>query len=147
MSAPLQITEPKPRTWRTPDDRREFFPAPSLYAIPLELEVYIHIRDRRSREEWKRLPLDALPPSGDGPLLVFDLFDEPVTWRDDWSGRTLQSNIELDEIVADQFKFRRTGEGLQRAKLAKRIRRRWVALVDHAIGYRVPGTPDVLEFA
>lgn len=122
-------------------------PASAIYAIPLELRLYIHLRDRRTRQEWKALPLEALPPHA-GPVLVFDVFDEtPATWVDDWSGRTLQSNLELDELVADQIKLRRTADVPQRAKLAKRIRRRWVALVDHAIGYRVPGTRDVLEFA
>lgn len=114
--------------------------------MPLELRLYIHIRDRRSRDEWKRLPLEALPPHA-GPVLVFDVFGEPVTWVDDWSGRTLSSRLELDEIVADQWKLQRTAEPMQRAKLAKRIRRRWVALVDHAIGYSVPGELAVLEFA
>jgi hypothetical protein len=120
--------------------------APAIYAIPLELQLLVAILTPRSRAEWRALPLEAMPPHA-GPRLVFDVFDAPVRWVDDWSGRTLQSNLELDELVADQFKLRRTGEGLERAKIAKRIRRRWVALVDHAIGYRVPGTPDVLEFA
>lgn len=127
--------------------QRERCPAPAIYAIPVELRLLVAIVDRRrSREEWKRLPFEALPPHA-GPVLVFDVFDAPATWVDDWSGRTLQSNLELDDIVADQLKLKRTVEPMQRAKLAKRIRRRWVALVDHAIGYRVPGTPDVLEFA
>jgi hypothetical protein len=127
-------------------ERSRRSPAPAIYALPLELQLYIHLRDRRTRAEWRSLSLEAMPPHV-GPRLVFDVFDAPVLWVDDWSGRTLQSNLELDELVADQFKLRRTGEGLERAKIAKRIRRRWVALVDHAIGYRVPGTPDVLEFA
>jgi hypothetical protein len=122
-------------------------PAPSIYAIPLELQLLAAILTPRTREAWRALPLEALPPHA-GPVLVFDVFDQaPATWIDDWSGRTLQSNLELDELVADQLKLARTAEPMERAKLAKRIRRRWVALVDHAIGYRVPGTLDVLEFA
>lgn len=119
---------------------------PSIYHLPLELLVAMHIRDRRSREQWKRLPLEALPPAN-GPVLVFDVFDEPAEWVDDWSGKTLSSNLELRELVGDQLQFRRAGNVEKRAKLAKRIRRRWCALVDHAIGYRVPGTFDVMEFS
>lgn len=142
----MLATDQKPRKFATPDDRRQCFPAPTFYSIPTELRLYMHLRDRRTRDEWKRLPLEALPPHA-GPVLVFDVFDAPVTWVDDWSGRTLSSRLELDEIVADQWKLKRTAEPMQRAKLAKRIRRRWVALVDHAIGYSVPGTLAVLEFA
>jgi hypothetical protein len=107
----------------------------------------VQILQRPSRADWRALPLEALPPHA-GPVLVFDVFNErPATWRDDWSGRTLQSNIELDELVADQLQLRRSIDPMKRAKIAKRIRRRWVALVDHAIGFRVPGLNDVLEFA
>lgn len=119
---------------------------PALYDLPLELQRLVHIRDRRTRDEWKRLSLDALPPHV-GPVLVFDVFGEPVTWVDDWSGKTLHSRIELDEIIADQFLFHRSADGDRRAKIAKRIRRRWCALVDHAIGYTVASSPDVFEFA
>ena len=136
----MQAANPRP-------ERRRRSPAPSIYAIPVELQLLAAILTPRSRDEFKRLPLDALPPHA-GPALVFDVFDQaPAIWRDDWSGRTLSSTIELDELVADQLKLKRTAEPMQRATLAKRIRRRWVALVDHAIGYRVPGTLDVLEFA
>lgn len=119
---------------------------PSLYALPPDLLLFVHLVDRRSREQWKRLPLDALPPAT-GPRLVFDLFDAPVTWLDDWHGRTLHSSIELDELIADRLQYVRTGDIDKRAKLAKRIRRRWVGLVDHAIGYGVPGSIDVMEFS
>jgi hypothetical protein len=120
--------------------------APSVYFLPLELQRLLHIRDRHSRAEWKRLPFDAMPPHA-GPLLVFDEFGEPVTWVDDWSGRTLHSGIELADLIADQLQYQRSADGERRAKLAKRIRRRWCALVDHAIGYTVAGSLDILEFA
>lgn len=115
--------------------------------LPAQWLELAHIIERRSREEWKQLPLEFLPPNCGRLLLVFDVFDEPVTWVDDWSGKTLHSQLELDEVRADHLQYRRAGDPQRRAKLAKRIRRRWCALVDHAIGYRVAGSLDVLEFA
>ena len=118
----------------------------SVYSLPDGAIFFIHLIGRHTREQWKAMPLDDLPPTGTGPVLVFDVFDEPVTWRDDWSDETRHSTIELDGLMKDHLAYRRSGNPIDRAKMAKRIRRRWCALVDHAIGYRDPGSNDVFEF-
>jgi len=115
--------------------------------LPAHWLEIAHIIERRTREECKRLPLEFLTPNSGSFALVFDVFDEPVTWVDDWSGKTLHSQLELEDVRADHLQYSRAGDPEKRAKLAKRIRRRWCALVDHAIGYRVAGSFDVLEFA
>lgn len=97
----------------------------------------------RSRDEFKHIPLAWIViPALDAPLLVFGEFGEPVSWLDSWSGRTLISSLELAEIRADSAQYMRSGEGEKRSKLAKRIRRRWCALVDRASGYAWPDDPQ-----
>lgn len=113
------------------------------FGLPDVLRLHRRLQRFYSREEFKRLPLDWIATTCiDAPLLVFDAFDESTAWVDPWSGRGLLSTIELSDIRLDAIAYRRAAEGEKRAQLAKRIRRRWCALVDRSIGYAwldVPG--------
>ena len=82
---------------------------------------------------------------------MFDEFGAAVQWTSrnpvTLEEEVRQSSIELDRLVVEHMRYNRTSDSLEREKLAKRIRRRWCELVDHAIGYAIPSHPRcIFEF-
>src|SRR5262245_5852092 len=86
--------------------------------------------DARTREEWRELSLQwVCIPWVRGPRLAFDA----PTWRDQFTLKEVSAETELQAIFEAGRKYKKSADGAARTKLAREIRRRWRALVDHAI--------------
>lgn len=87
-----------------------------------------------SREDFRRVPLEfVVVPSLDAPVLVFPWDESPV--YTDIDGRQFAIWPALEEARAA---YRRTADPIKRARLAKLMRRYWLAAVDQAEGYTWP---------